>query len=219
VSGGQSPRAAPRCGIGGAKRPGFASHAKPVAAKAAAWAAGFTRRGLCGDRKARVYPGDAVVDERWFGCISTPKQKRNRSWECCFRGSTNSVLIGPFPHQRTEIPTHRGGGTIGGQANDFQTAGFTGHLAAAGSEDLGRRPFRGRRIGPFDDDDIGSKSQMGTAPTRFGSREQLQRYIATYAPMGSTCTLIWSSTSARATPVTSSFATEVPTHVSYRPIP
>ena len=48
---------------------------------------------------------------------------------------------------------------------------------------------------------------------------QLQRYIATYAPMGSTCTLIWSSTSARATPVTSSFATEVPTHVGYRPIP
>ncbi len=32
--------------------------------------------------------------------------------------------------------------------------------------------------GPFDDYDIGSKDQEGTVPTRFGSREQLQRCVA-----------------------------------------
>ena len=32
--------------------------------------------------------------------------------------------------------------------------------------------------GPFDDYDIGSKNQMGTVPTRFGTREQLQRCVA-----------------------------------------
>jgi len=38
--------------------------------------------------------------------------------------------------------------------------------------------------GPFDDYDIGSKSQMGSVPTRFGSREQLQRCVATFRANG-----------------------------------
>jgi hypothetical protein len=38
--------------------------------------------------------------------------------------------------------------------------------------------------GPFDDYDIGSKSQMGSFPTRFGSREQLQRCVATFRANG-----------------------------------
>jgi alpha-amylase len=38
--------------------------------------------------------------------------------------------------------------------------------------------------GPFDDYDIGSKRQMGTVPTGFGSREQLQRCVATFRTNG-----------------------------------
>jgi glycosidase len=37
---------------------------------------------------------------------------------------------------------------------------------------------------PFDDYDIGSKKQMGSVPTRFGSREQLQRCVATFRANG-----------------------------------
>ena len=100
---------------------------------------------------------------------------------------------------------------LAAQANDFRTAGFTAIWLPPVLKTSAGAHSGADGYGPFDDCDIGSKSQMGTVPTRFGSREQLQRCIATYAPMGSTCTLIWSSTSARATPVTSSFATEVPT--------
>jgi hypothetical protein len=38
--------------------------------------------------------------------------------------------------------------------------------------------------GPFDDYDMGSKNQMGTEPTRFGTREQLQRCVATMRATG-----------------------------------
>ena len=64
------------------------------------------------------------------------------------------------------------------QANDFRTAGFSAvwlppPLKAAAGAQPGADGY-----GPFDDYDIGSKNQMGTVATRFGSREQLSRCVA-----------------------------------------
>jgi alpha-amylase len=44
--------------------------------------------------------------------------------------------------------------------------------AAAGASNLADG------YGPFDDYDLGSKNQKGSIPTRFGTREQLQRCVA-----------------------------------------
>ncbi len=64
------------------------------------------------------------------------------------------------------------------QANAFRQAGFTAVWlppvlkAAAGAGNTADG------YGPFDDYDIGSKLQKGSLPTRFGTREQLQRCVA-----------------------------------------
>jgi glycosidase len=73
---------------------------------------------------------------------------------------------------------------LAAQANDFRTAGFTAVwlppvLKTSAGVHIGSDGY-----GPFDDYDIGSKSQMGSVPTRFGSREQLQRCVATFRANG-----------------------------------
>jgi alpha-amylase len=65
---------------------------------------------------------------------------------------------------------------LAGQANSLRTSGFTAVWippvlkGAAGGYSVG--------YDPFDDYDLGSKNQMGTTPTRYGTREQLQRCCA-----------------------------------------
>jgi alpha-amylase len=62
------------------------------------------------------------------------------------------------------------------QARDFATSGFTAIWLPP--------PLKGASGGfsdgydPFDDYDLGSKDQMGTIPTRYGTRESLQRCAA-----------------------------------------
>ncbi|AIE86783.1 alpha-amylase family glycosyl hydrolase [Fimbriimonas ginsengisoli] len=65
---------------------------------------------------------------------------------------------------------------LAGQANSLKLSGFTAVWippvlkGAAGGYSVG--------YDPFDDYDIGSKSQQGTIPTRYGTREQLERCCA-----------------------------------------
>ncbi|HEY0073897.1 MAG TPA: alpha-amylase domain-containing protein [Abditibacteriaceae bacterium] len=65
---------------------------------------------------------------------------------------------------------------MGGQAAMLRQAGFTAvwlppvHKGAGGGYSVG--------YDTFDDYDLGSKDQMGTIPTRYGTREQLQKCIA-----------------------------------------
>jgi len=73
---------------------------------------------------------------------------------------------------------------LAAQANDFRTAGFTAiWLPPVLKTSAGALPGSDGQ-GPFDDNDIGSKDQMGSVPTRFGSREQLQRCVATLGANG-----------------------------------
>lgn len=67
---------------------------------------------------------------------------------------------------------------IAAQARAFSLAGFTAiwlppMLKTSSGASAGADGY-----GPFDDYDIGSKKQKGTVPTRFGSREALQRCAA-----------------------------------------
>ncbi|HZU89678.1 MAG TPA: hypothetical protein VE993_10525, partial [Stellaceae bacterium] len=67
---------------------------------------------------------------------------------------------------------------LAAQANDFRKAGFSAvWLPPVLKSSAGANPGMDG-YGPFDDYDIGSKDQMGSVPTRFGSREQLQRCVA-----------------------------------------
>jgi alpha-amylase len=66
---------------------------------------------------------------------------------------------------------------LAAQAKAFREAGFTAVwlppvLKTASGANPGADGY-----GPFDDYDIGSRSQKGTTPTRFGTREQL--HVAT----------------------------------------
>jgi hypothetical protein len=67
---------------------------------------------------------------------------------------------------------------LASQANDLRQVGFTAvwlppTLKAAAGVTSGADGY-----GAFDDYDIGSKQQKGSIPTRYGSREQLQRCVA-----------------------------------------
>jgi alpha-amylase len=73
---------------------------------------------------------------------------------------------------------------LAAQANDFRTAGFTAIWLPPVLKTSAGAHSGADGYGPFDDYDIGSKSQMRTVPTRFGSREQLQRCIATLRANG-----------------------------------
>ena len=68
---------------------------------------------------------------------------------------------------------------LAAQANDFRAAGFTAIWLPPVLKTSAGVHSGSDGYGPFDDYDIGSKNQMGTVPTRFGSREQLQRCVAT----------------------------------------
>jgi alpha-amylase len=73
---------------------------------------------------------------------------------------------------------------LAAQAQDFRHAGFTAIwlppvLKSASGANAGADGY-----GVFDDYDMGSKQQMGSGPTRFGSREQLQRCVATLRANG-----------------------------------
>jgi galactose oxidase len=73
---------------------------------------------------------------------------------------------------------------LAAQANELRAVGFTAIwlppvLKTSAGVHTGADGY-----GPFDDYDIGSKSQMGSVPTRFGSREQLQRCVATLRANG-----------------------------------
>ncbi len=64
------------------------------------------------------------------------------------------------------------------QANSLRKAGFTAlWLPPPLKTSAGAKPGADG-YGPFDDYDIGSKNQLGGVPTRFGTREQLQRCVA-----------------------------------------
>ena len=67
---------------------------------------------------------------------------------------------------------------IATQASDLRAAGFSAvWLPPALKTSAGAKPGSDG-YGPFDDYDIGSKNQMGTVATRFGTREQLVRCVA-----------------------------------------
>jgi len=70
------------------------------------------------------------------------------------------------------------------QANEFRKAGFTAvWLPPVLKTGSGASPGADG-YGVFDDYDLGSRHQKGTLPTRFGSREQLQRCVATFRANG-----------------------------------
>jgi alpha-amylase len=67
---------------------------------------------------------------------------------------------------------------LAAQARELRAVGFSAVwlppvLKTSSGDDAGADGF-----GPFDDYDIGSKDQMGSVATRFGTREQLQRCVA-----------------------------------------
>ncbi len=84
----------------------------------------------------------------------------------------------------TNVPSPAAGGgnvtwwwdNLAAQANSFKLAGFSAVWippalkGAAGGYSGG--------YDPFDDYDLGSKNEAGTTPTRFGTREQLERSVA-----------------------------------------
>jgi hypothetical protein len=73
---------------------------------------------------------------------------------------------------------------LASQANALRASGFTAvWLPPVLKSSAGAGPGADG-YGPFDDYDIGSKHQMATVPTRFGTREQLQRCIATLRANG-----------------------------------
>jgi hypothetical protein len=73
---------------------------------------------------------------------------------------------------------------LGSQANELRQAGFTAvWLPPVLKNDTGA-DARADGYRPFDDYDIGSKPQKGSTPTRYGSRERLQRCVATLRANG-----------------------------------
>src|SRR3954451_23554399 len=67
---------------------------------------------------------------------------------------------------------------LASQANAFRNAGFTAVLLPPVCK-TNAGAFPGADgYGPFDDYDIGNKSQFFSVPTRFGTRERLQRMAA-----------------------------------------
>jgi alpha-amylase len=67
---------------------------------------------------------------------------------------------------------------LASQAHELRRAGYTAvWLPPVLKTSDGDKPGSDG-YGPFDDYDIGSKNQKGSQPTRFGTREQLQRMVA-----------------------------------------
>ena len=73
---------------------------------------------------------------------------------------------------------------LAADANELRRAGFSAvWLPPVLKANGGAKPAADG-YGPFDDYDIGSKDQMGSLPTRFGSREALKRCVATLRANG-----------------------------------
>jgi alpha-amylase len=70
------------------------------------------------------------------------------------------------------------------QAGAFRDAGFSAVWLPPVLKTSAGAKSGSDGYGPFDDYDIGSKNQMGTVPTRFGNREQLQRCVASMRASG-----------------------------------
>jgi galactose oxidase len=73
---------------------------------------------------------------------------------------------------------------LAAQANDLRKAGFSAIWLPPTLKSSAGASNGADGYGPFDDYDIGSKTQMGSLPTRFGSREQLQRCVAAFRANG-----------------------------------
>jgi alpha-amylase len=73
---------------------------------------------------------------------------------------------------------------LASQANDFRKSGFTALWLPPVLKTISGVMAGADGYGPFDDYDIGSKNQKGSVPTRFGTREQLQRCVATLRANG-----------------------------------
>ncbi len=67
---------------------------------------------------------------------------------------------------------------LASQANSFRQAGFTAVLLPPALKTSAGAFPPADGYGPFDDYDLGSKNQFFSTPTRFGTREQLQRCAA-----------------------------------------
>src|SRR5215472_17270694 len=67
---------------------------------------------------------------------------------------------------------------LASQANAFRRAGFTAILLPPALKTSAGAFPAAEGYGVFDDYDLGSKNQFFSAPTRFGSRERLQRCTA-----------------------------------------
>jgi alpha-amylase len=73
---------------------------------------------------------------------------------------------------------------LAAQANDLRKSGFSAIWLPPVLKSSAGASKGADGYGPFDDYDIGSKNQMGSIPTRFGSRKQLQRCVATFRANG-----------------------------------
>jgi len=67
---------------------------------------------------------------------------------------------------------------LAAQANELRLVGFTAVWMPPVLKTSDGAAVGSDGYGPFDDYDIGSKQQKGSIPTRFGTREQLQRCVA-----------------------------------------
>jgi hypothetical protein len=67
---------------------------------------------------------------------------------------------------------------LAAQARSLSLAGFTAIWLPPVLKTASGANQSADGYGPFDDYDIGSRSQKGTLPTRYGSREQLQRCVS-----------------------------------------
>jgi alpha-amylase len=67
---------------------------------------------------------------------------------------------------------------VASQARDFKLCGFTAVLLPPLLKTASGQAPGADGYGTFDDYDLGSKDECGSIPTRFGTREQLQRCVA-----------------------------------------
>src|SRR6202011_4134363 len=67
---------------------------------------------------------------------------------------------------------------LASQANELRQVGFTAVWLPPSLKAAAGATSSADGYGPFDDYDIGSKEQKGSVPTRYGTREQLQRCVA-----------------------------------------
>lgn len=92
-----------------------------------------------------------------------------------YKTAPNNAVPSPVDGEGTELFWWD---QLAAEANSFRQAGFTAIwlppvLKTASGDNKGADGY-----GAYDDYDIGSKHQKGSTPTRFGTREQLQRCVA-----------------------------------------